>query len=613
MTLPFAIVLSWAAALSQVVVPVADSRQVDVPGVKTHFKMPEYASRKDWEARKARLREQILSAAGLLPMPERSPLRPKVVRRLTFPDYSIETVLIETLPGYYLGGNVYLPRGKKEGAPAVLIPHGHWKRGRIEDLPSYSVPALGINLARQGYVAISYDMVGYNDTTQTPHSFGGWEEELWSFNPMGLQLWNSMRVVDYLQSRPEVDGRRIAITGASGGGTQTFLLAAVDDRIGYAAPVNMVSAYMQGGDPCEEAPGLRLDTSNVEIAAMMAPRPMLLVSSTHDWTRHTPVEEFPEIRHIYELYGAAESVHNAHVDAEHNYNRQSREAVYRFLAKVMMPGHEPADLRDKDITAPPDEDMLAFPKNGPREAGGYNDVFEAWKVAAMLGMDSGAQADARREALRLALSAEWPAQVESNTSGKRIVISRKGSGDRIPGYWVPGKGSPILVVHPGGSLAALRSGSVQNFLRSGRPVLVIDPFTSGRARAERESLDAYFLSYNRTDDAIRVQDILTALAFLKGQGNGKTELIGMGDAGVWCVFAAAIAPVGVRLVVDLNGFGGSDRDFHDRFFVPGIQRAGGLSGALGLLNHVQTLIQARAQSPAPAEKQDGDAGAGVRH
>ena len=146
-------------------------------------------------------------------------------------------------------------------------------------------------------------MVGFNDTVQTPHSFRGWEEDLWSFNPMGLQLWNSIRAVDYLQSLPGVEARRIAVTGASGGGTQTFLLAAVDDRVGYAAPVNMVSAYMQGGDPCEEAPGLRLDTFNVEIAAMMAPRPMLLVSSTRDWTRHTPVEEFPEIRRIYELYG----------------------------------------------------------------------------------------------------------------------------------------------------------------------------------------------------------------------------------------------------------------------------------------------------------------------
>src|SRR5262249_33109348 len=240
--------------------------------------------------------------------------------------------------------------------PAVLNPHGHWKRGRLEDQPSYSPIALGINLARKGYIAITYDMVGYNDTQQTAHNFGGWGEVLWSFNPMGLQLWNSIRVVDYLQSLPDVDGHRIAATGASGGGTQTFLLAAVDDRIGFAAPVNMVSAYMQGGDPCEEAPGLRIDTFNVEIAAMMAPRPMLVVSSTHDWTKTTPMEEFPAIEHIYGLYGASQNVKNVHVDAEHNYNRQSREAVYRFFAQHMLGGRPASELVDEDITAPSEEE-----------------------------------------------------------------------------------------------------------------------------------------------------------------------------------------------------------------------------------------------------------------
>ena len=589
------ILLALLVPLVPAAVTDADTRQMNMSGVKTHYKMPEYGSRKNWEARKAKLRDQILSAAGLFPMPARTALQAKVVKRLNYEDYSIETVLLETLPGYFLGGNLYLPRDKQGPSPGVLIPHGHWKRGRLEDQPSYSVPALGINLARQGYVAFSYDMVGFNDTAQTPHAFGGWEEELWSFNPMGLQLWNSIRALDYLQSLSEVDARRIAVTGASGGGTQTFLLAAVDDRVGYAAPVNMVSAYMQGGDPCEEAPGLRLDTFNVEIAAMMAPRPMLLVSSTHDWTRHTPLEEFPEIRRIYELYGASGNVRNVHVDAEHNYNRQSREAVYRFLATTMLGRHDAADLSDQAIAAPADEDLLAFPRSGPRDVSGYREVFQAWKDAGLLGSQS-APADVRQAALRVALSAEWPAEVESRTNASRIVLSRKATGDRVSAHWTPGKGAPMLVVHPAGSVAALRMQAVQKMLRSGRPVLVLEPFASGLTRANRQKFDSYFLSYNRTDDANRVQDILTALAFLRTQGNGRPELIGVGDAGVWCVFAAAIAPVEVGLVLDPNRFGGTDKDFHDRFFVPGIQRAGGLSMALSLVNHDRTYIPTEAQT-----------------
>ena len=570
-------------------IPATDARETEISDYRTHFKMADYATRKQWEARKQRLRQQILSAAGLLPMPPRTPVHGKVIRRLEYKDYAIETVLLETLPGYYLGGNLYRPVGKKGPFPAVLTPHGHWKRGRLEDQPTYSPIALAINLARKGYVTLTYDMVGYNDTQQTSHNFGGWGETLWAFNPMGLQLWNSIRAVDYLQSLPDVDGHRIAATGASGGGTQTFLLAAVDDRIGFAAPVNMVSAYMQGGDPCEEAPGLRVDTFNVEIAAMMAPRPMLLVSSTHDWTKHTPVEEFPAIEHIYGLYGSAQNVKNVHVDAEHNYNRQSREAVYRFFAQHMLGGRPPAELVDEDISAPSDEELLAFPKSGPRDEDGYAAVFQTWKIAS-LQVQTAPDPEAQREALRTTLGVEWPAQIESAVGEGWIAISRTGRNDRVNGHWTPGKGAPVLVVHPVSASAAARVDVVKKVLDSGRPVLIIDPFSASDQRARKQRSDSYFLSYNRTDAADRVQDILTAMAFLKTKSSARPQVIGIGDAGVWCLFASAVAPMPVDLVADLNGFSGTDDDFHDRFFVPGIQRAGGLNAALRLVNRVRVTM-----------------------
>lgn len=592
----------WLAAASVLFSPIAhpaipaeDIRNTQLTDFRSHLKMPEYASRKHWEARRSQLRQQILAAAGLLPMPAKTALRPKIVRRLEYEDYAIDVFLIETLPGYYLGGNLYRPVHIKHPAPAVLIPHGHWKRGRLEDLPSYSVPALGINLARQGYFAAAYDMVGFNDTQQTPHAFGGWAETLWSFSPMGLQLWNSIRVVDYLQSLPDVDGRRIAATGASGGGSQTFLLAAVDDRIGYAAPVNMVSAYMQGGDPCEEAANLRLNTSNVEIAAMIAPRPMLLVSSTHDWTRHTPTEEFPAIRHIYELYGVPSNVRNVHVDAEHNYNRQSREAVYRFLAANLQPGQAPTRVADEDYSAPREEELLAFPKSGARGLEGYSYVFHIWKVEATLQIQENFDPGVQRDSLRAVMAADWPLQIESAVAGKRILLSRAGAGDRVAGYWTPGKGSPVLVVHSAGSAAAFRAQPVAQLLRAGRPVLIIEPFHNDRTRLHREWSDSYFLSYNRGESANRVQDILTALAFLKSRYSSRPELMGLNDAGVWCIFAAAIAPIPVDVIADLNGFGGSDEDFHERFFVPGIQRAGGLNTALKLVTRLRVLPSETAQ------------------
>src|SRR5262249_40073324 len=148
-------------------------------------------------------------------------------------------------------------------------------------------------------------------------------------------------------------------------------------------------------------------------AAMIAPRPMLLVSSTHDWTRHTPVEEFPAIQRIYGLYGAMENVRNAHIDAEHNYNRQSREAVYRFFAQTLQSGHPIAEPVDEDISLPGEEELLAFPKSGSRDLEDYGEVFQAWKVVGLLQAQSHADVNAQRDALRSVVGAKWPAQVDS--------------------------------------------------------------------------------------------------------------------------------------------------------------------------------------------------------
>ncbi len=575
--------------LARAAVPDNDIRQTEVASFKTHFALREYTSREQWENRKEHLRRQILSAAGLLPLPDRTPLTPKVLRRLYFSDYTIETIEIQTLPGYYLGGNLYRPRHRHARVPGILVPHGHWKRGRLENQPSYSVPALGINLARQGYVAFAYDMVGYNDTRQTPHSFGGWQESLWSFTPMGLQLWNSVRALDYLQSLPDVDANRIAATGASGGASQTFLLAAVDDRVGYSAPVNMVSAYMQGGDACEEAPGLRVNTFNVEIAAMTAPRPMLIVSSSGDWTRHTPTEEFPEIRAIYRLYGLTQNVQNAHFAAEHNYNRQSREAVYWFLAKHLQPGLPASALVDREVAVPSDEEMLALPKGDlPAERIGLAGVFRVWKRSSPI--EPGPWRPTHiQERLRYALGVEWPAENEAEVQGNRLVVTRRGRSDRVTGLWFPGEGNPILVVHPGGSDEALKSEALPQLLQTGRPVLVLEPFESGALRVHKQRWDDYFLSYNRTDASDRVQDILTAMAFLESKSGALPTLVGLKEAGVWCIFAAAAAPADVEVWADLNGFIGSDEDFRDRFFVPGIQRAGGWRAALELVPRLRPV------------------------
>jgi hypothetical protein len=541
--------------------PKDDSRNTITPGTDTHFALPSFPTREAWELRKAHLRKQILSATGLYPLPQKTPLHPQVFGRIDNRDCTIEKVLIETIPGYYLGGNLYRPLHSTGKHPAILIAHGHWTYGRLENQPLYSGQSLGINLARQGYVVFSWDMVGYNDTVQTPHAFGTPAQQLWSFGPLGLQVWNGIRALDFVASLDDVDPARLAMTGASGGATQTLLVTALDDRIQFAAPVNMVSATMQGGDFCENAPGLRLGTNNVEIAAMFAPKPMLLVSATGDWTRNTPTEEFPAIRKIYELYGKPENVATVQLDAPHNYNKENREAVYSFFGKQILGESNAKKFAEKGIQAEMLQNMLALSgRKLPDNAITFDQIYAKWKE--MVPRESSSP-EIARDRLQLALAAEWPSAVAAEQTGKQIVLSRPDAGDRVSATWTEGEGTPVLMVGDGTSIAR-------------RPTLRIHVFEPA---ASRKSDARHFLTFNQSADACRVQDILTALAWLHNKYPGPIELVGAGPA---VVFAAAVSPIPVKFHADLSAFHGSDDDFLQHFNVPGIQRAGGLAAALRL-------------------------------
>ncbi|MGB7295125.1 MAG: hypothetical protein WBC70_05995 [Candidatus Aminicenantales bacterium] len=288
-----------------------------------------YRTLEEWQARARRVREGIVKGAGLQPPPRKGPLNPIVHSRREYSGYSVENVAFESLPGYFVCGNLYRPKTGKPPYAAVLCPHGHFTYpgggGRFRP----DMQARCATLARMGAVVFSYDMVGWGDSTQTSHAYA---------LVLTLQLWNGIRCLDFLESLSDIDMKRVGMTGASGGGTQTFLLAAVDDRIAVSVPVVMVSAHFFGGCDCESGMPIHRSpdhvTNNADIAALAAPRPQLLISCGDDWTKNNPRVEFPYIQNVYRLFAATSKIRNVHLaDEGHDYGPSKRAAAYRFLAE----------------------------------------------------------------------------------------------------------------------------------------------------------------------------------------------------------------------------------------------------------------------------------------
>ncbi|RDB06790.1 alpha/beta hydrolase family protein [Runella aurantiaca] len=285
------------------------------------------ASKQEWETRAQQIRNRILEGSELQKMPPRPASKPIIHSRREMDGYTIENVAFESVEGYYVTGNLYKPLNQKGPFAAVLCPHGHTAKPDARFLEPMQFRCA--NLARMGAVVFAYDMIGYSDSQLSTHKIP---------KAFKLQSINSIRALDFLLSQPNIDKNRVGVTGESGGGTQTFMLTALDPRIKVSVPVVMVSAHFFGGCVCESGMPVHkkgnFQTNNVEIAALAAPRPMLLVSDGADWTKNNPEVEYPHLQKIYGLYDKENLVENVHLPNEkHDYGPSKRAAAYRFLAK----------------------------------------------------------------------------------------------------------------------------------------------------------------------------------------------------------------------------------------------------------------------------------------
>ncbi len=382
------------SSLSAALLPMSEAAPEELLCIGNHWtpaeanlKLKEFAStyknKKTWEKRKAQIKQGILGGLHWDHMPKiEGNFNPIIHSRREMDGYVVENIAIESFPGFWITGNLYSPLKPKAKNPAILNPHGHLANKRLTDYMQIRCAAF----ARMGAIAFAYDMVGYAESTQTTHKM-----------PIAalLQIFNSSRILDYLLSRPDVDPKRIGMTGGSGGGTQTFVLTAIDDRITVSAPIVQISAHFFGGCVCESGMAIHKSnqhqTNNVEFGAMAAPRPLLMVSNGADWTRNTPNIEFPYVQKVYALYDAEHNAENVHLPLEsHDYGISKRAAAYGFfahhfgLSRKAIPYNEGWD--ESFVTILPPEDLKVFNDEHPRPKGALQGDEE---VMAYLGFKKG--------------------------------------------------------------------------------------------------------------------------------------------------------------------------------------------------------------------------------
>jgi len=287
----------------------------------------QYHDKASWEKRKDTLKPCLYKALELSPMPAKPNSKPIITPKRMYDGYSVENIAIEILPGVYINGSLYKPLKIKGKIPVILSPDGHWSQQRYR--PDAQIRCA--TLARLGSMAFSYDLFA-------------WGESLLQFKPEDhrrslsetIQTLGAIRIIDYLLSLKDVDPERVGISGGSGGGTHTAIMAAMDDRIKLSAPVVAISSYFYGGCPCESGMPIHQcgsGTDNVELAAMAAPRPQLLISDGKDWTQNMPEHDFPYLQKVYGYYGKKDFVHNVHLpDEGHDFGVSKRMALYLFVA-----------------------------------------------------------------------------------------------------------------------------------------------------------------------------------------------------------------------------------------------------------------------------------------
>jgi dienelactone hydrolase len=626
-----------------------DSRLGPLKDLNGYFPFAAPQSVQAWEPRREFVRRQLLVSQGLWPMPTKSPLNAVIHGKIDQGEYTIEKVYFESAPGFFVTGNLYRPKNLTGKAPAVIFPHGHWKDARFLIQPDKYVreeiasgqerfveggksrfQSMCVQLARMGCVVWQIDALSDSDSIQFSaeviHKFAKQRPEMnrtegWGlYSPqaeanlqsvMGLQTLNLVRSVDFVLGLPDVDPSRLAVTGSSGGGTQTMLLAAADPRVALSYPVVMVSTAMQGGCTCENATLLRVNSGNVEIAALFAPKPQGM-NTANDWTKELATKGFPDLQKLYGLYGKKDFVtlqRGEHFP--HNYNAVTRSGFYALLNKHFKLGFE-APIIERDYQPLPKEKLTVWDDAHPAPKAG-DPEFERgllkWlKTDAQQQLQALAQTDEGREkVLRPAIetligrpyaqagavtfpdaSTQWrdshfrtQGRLLNATYGEEVAVDwlqpTKPTGEVVIWLDDAGKGSARL---PDGSIRP----ELQELIDRGVGVLTADLFLQDDKKLKQtrvvtgpREVPAYTYGYNHALFAQRVHDVMTITSYLLTPRDAsqppikKVSLAGFGQMGAIAAAARAVTGGAIaKAAVDTGGFRfGQLLDYRHPMFLPG--------------------------------------------
>ncbi len=537
--------------------------------------------------RQKAVREKILRLLGGLPA-EKTPLRTRHIGTEEHTDYHYDKIIYESMPGFYVPANVYRPASGQGPFPAILMPVGHSPEGKEGERDS------AISLARKGFVVLKYDPIGQGERLQyydpdlgmskvgvstEEHSHANGHTVLIGDSVARYRVWDGIRGIDYLVTRPDVDSTRIGITGCSGGGTLSTYIAALDSRVQAAAPSCYITTWEHLLDTVGPQDGeqslanfLSEGLDIPDYIEAFAPKPFLILSTSGDVFPVAGAKQaYEEARGFYRLFKAEDRISWFVGPGPHGMPKESREAAYAFFIKYLKNGQ--GDPREDPVVLDPLEKILCTPTGQVSNSLGGETVFTLNRKRAEALRRGGKAADLAGEVRKLAgitvRPGGTPPAVKVHRTFDRtgyrvdlVSLAMEGNTMVTGALLVPTAAGPrptaVVVDARPKNITAAPGSDAEALARAGFLVLVIQARGTREVPVPRSDFSPPFTGQNLVGDAglayqlyllgksltgLRAEDVIRSVDYLLSLPNAKKEgltALGTGAAGVYVLHAAAL-------------------------------------------------------------------------